>query len=49
MFAQAAEGHVMAGMQGDDMGGVVKGNRKAALQLGAQCLDLRRQPGLRAG
>ena len=35
VFAQAAQGHVMAGVQGDDVGFVVKGDGKAALQLGA--------------
>ena len=46
MFAQTAQSHVMAGVQGDDVGFVVKGDGKAALQLGSQRLNLRRQPGL---
>ena len=46
VLAQAAEGLVMAGIQRDNMGRVIKGHRKAAFEFGAQALDVWCQAGL---
>ena len=47
LLAQRRQRRVVAGIQRQDVGIVVKGTRKCALDVAAQCLDLRRQPGLR--
>ena len=47
ILAQRAQGVVMAGIQGDDMGVVIKRHGEGTFQISAQGLNLRRQPGLR--
>ena len=46
VLAQRGQRCVMAGVEHQHMGAVVKGHRQGALDVAAQGFDLRRQPGL---